>query len=72
MSPPAPVRPFVIINPAGLYYAGSVRTPWADNFTPALSSAFVYSWATAWKEIKNAPEAFAGCVAIELPAAPVL
>jgi hypothetical protein len=63
----APVRPFVIMNPAGLYYTGTVRTPWADNFTPALSEAFVYSWATAWKEIHLFPRAFAGCVAIELP-----
>jgi hypothetical protein len=56
------------MNPAGLYYAGTVRTPWADNFTPALPAAFVYSWATAWAQIQNFPAAFAGCVAIELPA----
>jgi hypothetical protein len=72
MSTPAPVRPFVIINPAGCYYAGTVRTPWADNFTPALSGAFVYSWESAWKQVQAFPSAFAGCVAIELPAPAVL
>jgi hypothetical protein len=72
MSTPAPVRPFVIINPAGAYYAGTVREPWADNFTPALPLAFIYSWESAWKQIQAFPSAFAGCVAIELPAPAVL
>lgn len=67
-----PARPFVIMNPAGAYYTGTVRTPWADNFTPTLSEAFVYSYATAWKEIHLFPVAFAGCIAIELPSNPVI
>ena len=67
-----PSRPFVIMKPSGLYYTGTVRTPWADNFTPILSDAFVYSYETAWKEIHLFPVAFAGCVAIELPAPAVL
>lgn len=66
MSTPAPARPFVIINPAGHYYAGTVRTPWPANFTPEITGAFVYSWATAWQQIQSAPEAFAGCAAAEI------
>jgi hypothetical protein len=73
MSTPAPVRPFVIINPAGHYYAGvSFGAEGVEaDFSANLSAAFVYTWESAWRRIHKTP-ALAGCVAIELPAPAVL
>jgi hypothetical protein len=69
METPAPIpRAYLIVNPAGLYYTGTVREPWADNFTPTPSLAFAYSFESACREILAFPVAFAGCVPELAPA----
>jgi hypothetical protein len=75
MSTPAPVRTFVIMKTfSGVpkYYLGTVRAEGIEaDFSANLSAAFVYTWESAWRRIHKTP-AFAGCVAIELPAPAVL
>jgi hypothetical protein len=54
------------------YYLGTVRAEGIEaDFSANLSAAFVYTWESAWSRIHKTP-AFAGAVAVELPAPSVL